>query len=93
MEVPNEFRRLVVAFWQGSRREYDAHSDWVKARVQSVDLADRLVAKKFLDELLATASEDELQLAWQSGDPDYWVQPMRPFLTELRDTLDRLQHD
>ena len=90
MDTPEEFKRLVQSFWQGSRREYPNHSAWLRAGVGGLTTHERTVSKKFLDGLLATATEDEMLAVWRSGAPDYWIKPIRPFFAELSSVLGQL---
>lgn len=73
MMVPNEFKHLVGAFYQGSDREYPKRSDWIKSRIEYLNSKGRIVVRAYLDELLSGSHTDEqLQAASKEGNSCYF---------------------
>lgn len=90
MIVPNEFRRLVGAFYQGSDREFTTQEEWVQSRIAYLKKAEQGEVRRFLDDLLGGATPDSaLQEVWKTGNScyDFRDKDLRAFLTFLRSQI------
>lgn len=93
--APPEFKKLVRAFYQGSRREANDDREWIALALRHLDHAGKLALKQFLAELLREEpSEAELQKLWNSAGSNYNIvgknghEAMREFLTMIRDQIE-----
>jgi hypothetical protein len=95
VKAPTEFRELVSAFYQGSRKEAKDDREWIALALRHLDRADKLTVKQFLAELLREEpNEAELQKIWNSAGSNYHIvgknghEAMREFLTMIRDQIE-----
>jgi hypothetical protein len=89
MIVPAEFKHLALRFYQGSEREFATLEEWVSSRTKNLNPRQKVVVKKFLDDLLdGNCSENELQRIWNSTQADCFVtRGARDFLELMRRSL------
>jgi hypothetical protein len=89
MVMPDEFLRLAQAFHQDSRIGVADEKEWIAARLNSLDSAQRRLVKTFLTELLTDCRDDaKLQQLWNETDSDFYIgRGARYFLTLIRDSI------
>jgi hypothetical protein len=95
VKAPPEFRKLVSAFYQGSRKEAKDNREWIALALRCLDRADKLAVRQFLAELLREEpGEAKLQKIWNSVGSNYHIvgknghEAMREFLTMIRDQIE-----
>ena len=90
MDVPEEFKYLAMCFYQGSIEDHASLEDWINTRVRILKNEQQKVVKVFLQVLLSKQGNDmELEAAWMSGGPAYFIADggLRTFLTRIAEAI------
>ena len=91
MNTPEEFKRFVRSFWQGSEDEAASVREWIANALSLSDHRQKAVIANFLDDVLRRdVSGKELQRIWSSGGPSYMLpddEDLRAFLRQVRDMI------
>ena len=91
MEVPDEIRQLVIAFYPHSEDDYATAEEWIAGTLKGFfNDREREVIRRFLDELLSGRySDEEIKEVWRRPYPSYDFTDggHRAFFTMIRKAL------
>lgn len=91
MQIPDEFRYLVLCLHQDIDREASSEEELVSVLLEFLNSDKKAVVRSFLADLLSrNPSGAELQQMWQDCEPDWSIrkdEDLRHFLAAIRDRL------
>lgn len=88
VKVPREFARFALAFQCELRKGVNDERVQIASALRHLDPNSRRIVKEFLTGVLSRNLDDkELQALWGATDGDYYIVPIRRFLTMIRDQV------